>query len=266
MKKDTTSPGLKNVTPAERYLRTAQEIISRLEHKQIMAAARLIEESLKGGHIIHVFGAGHSRLLAEEVFFRAGGLVPVRPVLDAALHFDNGVMASTEFERREDSARELTRNANFDAGDTGIVISNSGRNALPVEMALQMRSAKMKVIALTNLKQSRAAKSLHRSGKRLFEVADAILDNHCPVGDAAVKIAGIPRAMGPASTIAGAAILNAVFVQAAAQLASAGTPPPVFISVNLDDGSLDGLRKLITPFQDTIQYYQTAVKKKAEKG
>jgi uncharacterized phosphosugar-binding protein len=264
MKKSAIRVGPKPSNPAKRYFKTMQNIIDRLEPQQIIGAARLIESSLKGGHIIHVFGAGHSALLAEEVFFRAGGLVPVRPVLDAGLRFENGVIESTEFERRKESARKLSKDANFEAGDTGIVISNSGRNALPVEMALQMRSAGMKVIALTNLRQSRASQSLHPSGKRLFEVTDAILDNHCPVGDAAIKIAGIQSAMGPASTIAGAAVLNAVFLQAAAQLASAGTPPAVFVSVNMEEESLDGLKALIAPYEDKIQYYRSARNRKQE--
>lgn len=253
------------MNPSEQYLRTIQDIVGRLESEQILAAAGLVEASLKTGHIIHAFGAGHSALLAQEVFFRAGGLVAVRPMLNPGLHFEGGVIESTEFERREESARQLTKDANFNAGDTGIVISNSGRNALPVEIALQMRSAGMKVIALTNLSQSRASKALHPSGKRLFEIADAILDNHCPAGDAAVKIAGIPAAMGPASTVAGAAILNAVFIQAAAQLAAAGTPPPVFVSVNVDGASLDSLRTLIAPYQDRIQYYRVAQQEQLQK-
>ncbi len=248
------------LTSAEQYLRKIQEILASLEREQILAAARLVEASLKDGHIIHVFGAGHSSLLAQEVFFRAGGLVPVRPVLDAALHFENGVIESTEFERRVESAGELAKNANFEAGDAGIVISNSGRNALPVEMALQMRGAGMKVIALTNLRQSQQTRSFHPSGKRLFEVVDAVLDNHCPIGDAAVRVPGVPCAMGPATTIAGAAILNAVFIQAAAELASAGRPAAVFTSVNVENGSLDDLKKLIAPYRDRIQYYRLAPK------
>ncbi len=241
---------------AEQYLHSVRGVLEQLEIQQIIAAAELIVAVLRGGGLIHMFGAGHSLLLAIEAFFRAGGLVAVNPILDRRLQFDGGVIESTEFERTSGAAQELAREAGFRAGDVGIVASNSGRNALPVEIALEMRSAGMKVIALTNLNQSKNGESLHSSGKRLFEVSDAVLDNHCPVGDAAVAIPGIPVPMGPISTIAGSALLHAVFVEAAGQLASEGRAPDVFQSVNVGKGSLDGLRALIARYQDRIKFYR----------
>lgn len=244
---------------AERYLTSARDVLGALQLEQIVSAASLVAASLRNDGLIHVFGAGHSLLLAIEVFFRAGGLVAVNPILDRRLQFDGGVLESTEFERTSEPAQELARSAGFRAGDAGIVISNSGRNALPVEIAFQMRFAGMKVIALTNLKQSRGGKSLHASGKRLFEVADAVLDNHCPVGDAAVEIPGTSARMGPVSTIAGSALLHAAFIEAAALLADEGKAPDIFQSVNVGEGALDGLRSLISRYQDRIMYYRMSL-------
>ncbi|MGH9617108.1 MAG: sugar isomerase domain-containing protein, partial [Acidobacteriaceae bacterium] len=167
---------------AEQYLQAVRSVLGELELQQVLSAAALVAASLRSGGLIQMFGSGHSLLLAVEVFFRAGGLVAVNPILDRRLQFEGGVIESTEFERTSGAARELARAAGFRAGDVGIVASNSGRNVLPVEIAFQMRAAGMKAIALTNLKQSNAGKSLHVSGKRLFEVVDAVLDNHCPVG------------------------------------------------------------------------------------
>ena len=243
---------------AERYLNSVCGVLGELELEQILPASDLVATSLRGGGLIHMFGAGHSLLLAIEVFFRAGGLAAVNPILDRRLQFDGGVIESTEFERTSGAAQELARDARFCARDVGIVASNSGRNALPIEIAFQMRSAGMKVIALTNLTQSKTGKSLHASGKRLFEVADAVLDNHCPVGDAAVTVPGISASMGPVSTIAGSALLHAVFVEAAAQLSSEGKAPDVFQSVNVGVGALDELRALIARYQDRIKFYRVA--------
>jgi uncharacterized phosphosugar-binding protein len=180
----------------------------------------------------------------------------VNPILDQRLQFEGGVIESTEFERTTGAAKELARAAGFRDGDVGIVVSNSGRNALPVEIAVRMLSAGMKIIALTNLSQSKSGKSLHTSGKKLFEIADVVLDNHCPSGDAAVSIPGIPARMGPVSTIAGSALLHSVFIEAAAQLASEGRAPDVFESVNVGAGSLDGLRSLVARYQDRIRFYR----------
>lgn len=241
---------------AEQYLHTVRDILAELELQQILPAAEVVATSLRNGGLIHMFGSGHSLLLAVEVFFRAGGLVAVNPILDQRLQFEGGVIESTEFERTTGAAEELARAAGFRAGDIGVVASNSGRNALPVEIAVRMLSAGMKVIALTNLSQSKSGKSLHKSGKRLFEIADVVLDNHCPSGDAAVSIPGIPARMGPVSTIAGSALLHSVFIEAAAQLASEGKAPDVFESVNVGAGSLDGLRSLVARYQDRIRFYR----------
>lgn len=241
---------------AERYLASARKVLDEIDLGQIGQAAEVIAAALRSNGIIQVFGAGHSSLLAQEIFFRAGGLVAVNPTLSPWLSFEGGVVESTEFERRAESADVLIRAADLHRDDAGIVISNSGRNALPVEIAFRMKSAGMKVIALTNLVQSRQSNSHHSSGKRLFEIADVVLDNHCPPGDAAVNVEGISAALGAVSTIAGAALLHATLLKAAELLSREGTPPDAFVSVNLENGSTDGLRTLIAPYRQRIRYYR----------
>jgi uncharacterized phosphosugar-binding protein len=241
---------------AEKYLDALREALGRIEPEQIQRAASLIADSLGSGGIIHTFGTGHSSLLAQEVFYRAGGLVAIHPLLDSRLGFEWGVIEGTEFERSLEAAEELAAQAGFRSGDAGIVISNSGRNALPVEMALRMKAAGMNVIALTNLEQSRMSVTRHPSGKRLFEVVDEVLDNHCPAGDAALRVPGIAEPLGPLSTVVGAAILHAVFVEAAALLASQGKSPATFVSANLPGTSIEDLRRLLAPYQGRIRYYR----------
>lgn len=241
---------------AQHYLASVRKVLDEINFEQIAQAAELIAAGLSHKGIIQVFGAGHSSLLAQEIFFRAGGLVAVNPMLSSALSFEGGVVESTEFERRAESAEGLIRAADFHRDDVGIVISNSGRNALPVEIALRMKAAGMKVIALTNIAQSRQSNSHHSSGKRLFEIADVILDNHCPPGDAAVTIHGINAAMGAVSTIAGAALLHATLLRAAELLSEKGMAPDAFVSVNLGSGSTDALKSLIAPYEQRIRYYR----------
>ncbi|HKR31300.1 MAG TPA: sugar isomerase domain-containing protein [Terriglobales bacterium] len=241
---------------AELYLASVRKVLDEINLEQIAQAAELIAAALRHNGIIQVFGAGHSSLLAQEIFFRAGGLVAVNPMLSSSLSFEGGVVESTEFERRAESAEELIRAADFHQNDVGIVISNSGRNALPVEIAVRMKAVGMKVIALTNPAQSRQSNSHHSSGKRLFEIADVVLDNHCPPGDAAVSIKGITAALGAVSTIAGAALLHATLLQAAELLSREGKPPDAFVSVNLGSGSTDTLKTLIARYQRRIRYYR----------
>lgn len=243
-------------SPAFTYLDAVDNALRRIDMHQILQAAGIVSASLEVGGVVHAFGSGHSSLLAQEVFFRAGGLVGVNPILDPRLSFKQGVIESTEFERTLEAAQELVQRAGFRNRDAGIVISNSGCNALPVEMALQMKAAGLKVIALTNLEQSQGSPSRHPSHKRLFEIADCLLDNHCPPGDAAVSVSGISHAMGPLSTIIGATILHAMFLEAAEQLTSRGKLPATFVSVNVGEGSLDRLREVIAPYQDRIRYYR----------
>ncbi len=244
--------------PVSAYLATLHVTLKRIRREEIATVGALWAEALERGGIIHAFGTGHSGLLAQEVFYRAGGLVAVNPILDPRLGFERGAIESTTFERSITAAEELARQANFQRGDAGCVISNSGRNALPVEMALRMRHAGMKVVALTNLEQSRAAASRHPSGLRLFEVADAVLDNCCPVGDAAIRVPGIEAPMGPLSTIVGAALLHASFIDAAHRLAERKKPPAVFVSANVNQGEIQNLERLLAPYRERIRFYRSS--------
>lgn len=242
-------------------MQALQSALPRLDHAAIGAAAVIVREALKRGGLLHAFGSGHSSLLAQEIFYRAGGLAAIRPILDVRLGFEPGALASSEFERSTEAAEELVAAAGFRTGDAGLVISNSGRNALPVEMALRMRGAGVQVIALTNLAQSRAATSRHPSGQRLFEVADAVVDNACPEGDAAVHIAGLPYRMGPLSTVLGATILHCLLLEAAAPLAAEGRPPAVFPSANVEGVTLADIHRIMAPLAGRIRYYRSTKEK-----
>lgn len=242
---------------ANRFLNAVRIALDRIELPPVRAAAEIIAGALESGGVVHTFGTGHSSLLAQELFYRAGGIVAINPILDPRLGFECGAFESTTFERSAEGAAELAEKAGFRAGDAGVIISNSGANALPVEMAIRMKQSGLKLIVLTNVAQSQATTSHHASGKRLFELADVVLDNHAPAGDAAVEIAGLAVRLGPLSTIVGASILHAVIVEAAEALAASGKPPVAFASANAGAVTTDELRKRAEAYQHRIRYYRS---------
>lgn len=200
---------------------------------QVQTAARWIADAIAADHLLFVTGSGHSHMLAEEVFYRAGGLAAVYPILDPGLMLHDAALASTQLERVEGIATVRLESAGVGPGDVLLIASNSGRNAFPVEAALEGKRRGAKIIALTSLQHSQSVTSRHSSGQRLFEIADLVLDTGVPAGDAAVELNGLDLPVGPLSTVAGAALMNAVMVQVVANLLATGHTPPVFRSANV---------------------------------
>jgi len=224
---------------AEQYILEIKKLIEKVEKTQISnirRAAELIADSIMRDRLVYVFGAGHSHLLAYEVFARAGGLAQMQPILDHGLDFGSGARRQGGFERLPGYAKIVIQDYDIRPGDVMIVISNSGRNPAPVEMALEGKKRGATVIALTSLPHSMSVSSSDPSGKRLFEVADLVLDTGCVAGDALVKLEGLPPRVGPGSTVIGALILNAIVVQVAKNLLDRGETPAVAFSGNLEGG------------------------------
>lgn len=224
---------------AEQYILEIKKLIERVEKTQlsnIRHAAELIEESIMRDRLVYVFGAGHSHLLAYECFNRAGGLVTMQAILDTGLDFGSGMRRQGGFERLPGYAKIVIQDYDIRPGDVIIVISNSGRNPAPVEMALEGKKRGATIIALTSLPHSTNVSSSDPSGKRLFEVANIVLDTGCVAGDALVKLEGLPPRVGPGSTVIGALILNAIVVQVAKNLLDRAEIPPVALSGNLAGG------------------------------
>ena len=197
----------------------------------IQAAAGTFAEHIMRGSLIHVFGAGHSHMLAEEVFFRAGGLLSFNPLLDPALML-NSAIAAGELERVVDYAPILLGKYPIADADAILVISYSGINPVPVEVARICKGRGMKVVALTSVSASQGSPARHPSGQRLYDVADIVLDNPGPVGDASLQVPGLDTAVGGLSTIIGATILQSVVYETVRRLHAAGHAPPVLRSLN----------------------------------
>lgn len=207
------------------------------EGEAIEKAAQVIAEAIQNDHLIYVFGPTHAGLLAQELFYRAGGLVPVNPILPPGLTTDvRPATLTSRLERLPGFGETILAESPIAAGDVLIVHSVSGRNAAVVEFALGAQARGAFVIAVTSLEYSRQVTPRQANLPRLYEMADLVLDNHAPVGDALIELPGLPQRVGPASTVTGAAILNAVVARAATLLVERTGDAPVFFSANLDGG------------------------------
>ena len=200
-------------------------------------AAQAIADAILRDHLLYVFGATHAGILAQELFYRAGGLVPVNPMLPPGLV--TNIRPSTltsRLERLPGFGAQIVAESPMEAGDVLIVHSVSGRNAAAVEIAQGAKERGVYVITLTSLTYSRSVQPRKPGAPRLFEVGDLVLDNLAPVGDALIEIPGMAQKVGPSSTVTGAAILNAIIVRTTALIMERTGDPPVFMSANLDGG------------------------------
>jgi uncharacterized phosphosugar-binding protein len=205
--------------------------IATTQQDAISRAADIAADAIAADGQLYLFGTGHSHMLAEEGFYRAGGLAPVCPILASGLMLHEGGEASTALERTSGVAAAVLGRYRPTAKDALMVFSNSGVNAAPVEMALAGKAVGMPVIAVVALAYAAQVKT-GPTGKKLADVADVVLDNQGVPGDALVNVGGGLR-VGPLSTIAGAFLLNAVLTEAAVRLTARGIQPPVYISANM---------------------------------
>lgn len=225
---------------AENYLQAVMALISKIQETQLDAikkVAELVSNAIIDERLIYLFGAGHSSLLTIECFARAGGLVNVQPMLDSGLDFLDGAKRQGAFERLPGYAKCMISDYDIKPDDLVIVISNSGRNPAPVEMALEAKKLGAIVVGITSLAHTNSVSSNDPSGMKLVEVSNIVIDNGCPPGDALIEFPDLLPRVGPGSTVAGAAILNAIVTQAAKNLTDQGIRPPVALSGNLPEAA-----------------------------
>jgi uncharacterized phosphosugar-binding protein len=223
------------MSPAERYL-DAADGLSRVVRGQlglIHQAADLFAATILKGQMVHVFGSGHSRILVEEMWPRYGSFPGFNPIVELSLTFHNLVVGANGqrqamfLENVSGLADRILRNFALKAGDSALVVSSSGCNVVPVEMAEVFQQRGVKVVALTSTTHSEASTSRHRDGKKLQDFADVVLDTGAPVGDAMVHIDGLDTPVAPGSTVGGCLVVNAIKAEVAERLTKAGQPPKV---------------------------------------
>lgn len=200
--------------------------------KEIEQAIDWFTETLTNDQIIHAFGTGHSHIIGLELFVRAGGLANVNALLDSTVMTSEGARRSAEIERISGFSKVIWDQHSIEKSDLFIITSNSGRNAMPVEMAQLAKANGNKVIAITSLAQSKANPSRISNQPKLFEVADLVLDNNVPIGDGLLKIGS--DLTGAASTLAGCFLVNLIDTEAMKKAHSNGIKLPIFYSQNID--------------------------------
>jgi uncharacterized phosphosugar-binding protein len=217
-------------------------------------AGRCIVNAMEQRHRTFVFGSGHSNLLTQEICMRAGGLPIFNPIFAAGLNpTDHPHLRCGYLERVSGIAEAILESSPVKKDDVLIVISNSGRNSVPVEMATGAKNRGIHVIALTSVGFSSSVDSRHISGKKLMDVADIVIDTGCPEGDAVVSVPNTSAKIGPLSTIVGAALLHALACQVAEILIAQGKIPPVFRSGNTDDGD-EAYFAIVNGYKDLMTY------------
>ncbi|MFC8534576.1 SIS domain-containing protein [Streptomyces sp. NPDC057249] len=226
---------------AGQFLDAAIGLLGRVRDEEagnIAAAGAAIADTVEAGGRLFAFGAGHSSLAAQDVVYRAGGLALMNLMaVPGALGVD--VMPATlgsALERVDGLAGAVLDSSPAKSGDVLVIISLSGRNALPVEMALNARALGLKVIGVTSVAYAEETRSRHSSGGFLRDHCDIVLDSKIAIGDAELEVDGIEAPFAPASTVVTSAIMQSMMAAAAERLLERGIEPPLLRSGNVDGG------------------------------
>ena len=224
-----------NQSPAQTYFEKSHLLLHAVEAQlpQIQKAADWFAQSILAGRMVHVFGSGHSRIMVEEMWPRYGSFPGFNPIVELSLSFHNLVVGANGqrqamfLENVAGLADRILRNFAIGPTDSALVISSSGCNIVPIEMAEIFQRHGIKVVVIISRKHSDATISKHPSGKKLQDFADLVLDTAAPVGDAMVKLPGLDTPVSPGSTIGGCLLVNAIKAEVAARMVAAGQPPRV---------------------------------------
>ncbi|MGW4276972.1 SIS domain-containing protein [Streptomyces seoulensis] len=245
-------------TPADQFFDAAIGLLQRVRDEEadaVTAAGALLADTVAAGGRLFAFGAGHSSLAAQDVVYRAGGLALMNLLaVPGAVGVD--VMPATlgsALERVDGLASAVLDSAPIRAGDALVIVSLSGRNALPVEMAMNARALGIKVIGVTSVAYATRTTSRHTSGTYLKDHCDVVLDSKIAVGDAELTLDTVPAPFAPASTVVTSALMQAVMATAAGALADRGIEPPLLRSGNVDGGH-DWNARVFDQYADRIFY------------
>ena len=234
------------------YLQKSRELIEIVSAQEdnIAKAADWFAETILADRMVHVFGSGHSRMMTEEMWPRYGSFPGFNPIVELSLSFHNlvvgcnGQRQAMFLENASGLAEQILRNFELTEQDTALVISSSGCNRVPIEMAELFQKNGIKVVALISQLHSDASTTKDTRGLKLSDFADLILDTGAPVGDAMIKIEGLDTPVSPGSTLGGCLVVNSIKAEVAQRLIDAGKPPKV-----LTAGALIGAERADEIFQ-----------------
>lgn len=234
------------------YLERCRGLIDRVAAQApgIARAADWFAATILAGRMVHLFGSGHSRILVEEMWPRYGSFPGFNPIVELSLSFHNLVVGANGqrqamfLENVPGLAARILRNFDLSPLDSALVVSSSGCNVVPVEMAEEFRRRGVRVVAIVSRAHSEASTSQRADGLKLTDFADLVLDTGAPVGDAMVSVPGLPTPVAPGSTVGGCLLVNAIKAEVAARLTAAGQPPKV-----LTAGALVGRERATELFE-----------------
>ncbi|HJN09006.1 MAG TPA: SIS domain-containing protein [Pirellulaceae bacterium] len=220
---------------AQIYLQRCRDLVDNAAKQQskIAIAATWFAGSIVAGRVVHLFGAGHSRILVEEMWPRYGSFPGFNPIVELSLTFHNNVVGANGqrqamfLENTSGLAAQILRNFDTSSDDTALVVSSSGCNIVPIEMAQQFQQRGIKVVAIVSEEHCLASASKHPEGIKLTDCADLVLDTGAPSGDAMVTLPGLDTPVAPGSTVGGCMLINAIKAEVASRLVAAEQPPRV---------------------------------------
>jgi uncharacterized phosphosugar-binding protein len=240
------------------YLNSLIKLLERIRDEEaevLEKAAKMIADAIEGGQRIFGFGCTHSSLPIQDIVYRAGGLLLINPLYGpgiASLDVRPAKMTSA-IERLPGYARILLDSYPIQKGDILILVSVSGRNAVPIELAQLAQERGIKVIGVTSREYTGNVESRHPSGKKMYDFADIILDNYAPKGDALVEAEGFPVKFTPASGVTSNAVLHALMTATIEELLRRGITPPVAIAANVE-GGMEHNERIWEEYKDRIFY------------
>ncbi|HLR69215.1 SIS domain-containing protein [Virgibacillus sp. MSJ-26] len=237
------------------YFSNITDLLKKVEKEEqdvLTKASKKVSESIQNDGVVHLFGCGHSHILTEEVYYRAGGLVPIHPILHEPLMLHEGAVRSSSLERENDYAHKFMEQQDIRTGDVIFVISTSGRNPVPVDVAKIAKQKGAYVIGITSIEYSSSQPSRHTSGKHLFDAVDLVINNHAPIGDALLSYEKVSVKFAPSSTVIGATILNAILAESIKHMADSNYNPPIFLSGNIE-GADEHNNKLIEKYKGRVK-------------
>lgn len=217
------------------YLRHCRALVDVVEAQTplIERTADLFAATILAGRMVHLFGSGHSRILVEEMWPRYGSFPGFNPIVELSLSFHNMVVGANGqrqamfLENVPGLAARILRNFDLSPLDSALVVSSSGCNVVPIEMAEEFQRRGVKVVAVISRRHSEASTSQRPDGKKLQDFADLVLDTGAPVGDAMVTVPGLDTPVAPGSTVGGCLLVNSIKAEVARRLTEAGQPPKV---------------------------------------
>lgn len=223
------------MSPSQNYLYKCQGLVDTVSNQinSIQKAADWFSETILSDRMVHLFGSGHSRILVEEMWPRYGSFPGFNPIVELSLTFHNQVVGANGqrqamfLENTHGLAEKILRNYDLSKTDSALIASSSGCNVVPIEIAQIFKEKEINVVAIISRNHSEPSESRHKSGKKLQDFADLVLDTGAPIGDAMTQIDGIETPVAPGSTVGGCMLINAIKAEVADRLTKAGQPPNV---------------------------------------